>query len=82
MAPSKITVVSGKLNYGDTVRLVSNPPMRKFDFTQGYVSGMRIIDSEEIAQRYGLPIGSSLVIVEDEAGNAEEIPESFLERLT
>jgi len=79
MAADKI--MSYKFDWGDAVRVVDNAPQRYLLIDQGSVCGIRIIDTEAVAEDFCEPIGSALYLVEAGNGEAIEIPERFLEIL-
>jgi len=71
-----------KFDYGETVKITGNAPIKYHPFEIGFICGMTDIDSEEAATAYDC-IGSNwLYTVELLNGSSLQIPEKYLEKDT
>jgi hypothetical protein len=73
MASNKID-----FDWGELVVIKRIAPKIYKPGSKGCVCGIRIIDSEEIANHYKQDIGSKLYLIEFNTGEALEIPDLFL----
>lgn len=68
-----------KLDWGDSVIITANAPTRYKINTKGSICGFRVVESETVAEKFGVPIGTLMCLVEGRDGVAVEIPEIYLD---
>ncbi len=66
-------------NYGDTVKIKKNAPIRYKPSSLGSICGIRIIKDSEIADQFHQKIGSELYLIEFTNGETLEIPKIFID---
>lgn len=72
---------TNEFNWGDCVNVMSSTPKKYSAIGVGSVCGIRVIETQEIADLFSQPIGSIVYLVEGPEGEAVEIPSCFLEKL-
>ena len=68
------------LTWGDAVTVVRNAPENFRPLETGSVCGMRLVDTLELSEKFSVPLGTFLCLVEFSSGASVEIPEFFLSK--
>ena len=69
-----------KFDWGETVRVSKNAPVRFRPTQLSSVCGFRHIETEEQSVIFGAPMGAVVCLIEFGDGSSIEIPEQLLEK--
>ena len=70
--------VTYKFDWGEEVDLTADAPKGLLKTPLGGVCGIQEVESEYMAKKYGVPLGTIMYLVEGSTGEAREIPEKYL----
>jgi hypothetical protein len=74
-------ILNDSFTWGDLVRVKQSAPINYNSGELGSVSGLRTIESSDVAQKFNQVIGSCLYLVEFSNGESLEVPEIFLTKI-
>jgi hypothetical protein len=70
--------MNAKYTWNDLVTIAPNAPEQYKRYEIGVVVGVSTIDTPRLADKFGLPIGSTVYLIEGSDGDALEVPELYL----
>lgn len=71
--------MEAKFTWGDSLRVKAGAQPERRPGSSATVVGIREIEAEETARKYGAPVGATLYLVEFQDGDAIEIPDAWVE---
>lgn len=70
--------IDSSFDYGDAIVVKKHAPLSYKPGLSGCICGIRMIDSDEVAQQFNQKSGSELYLVEFEDGESLDIPKIHL----